>query len=512
MAPNLFLLIVTLLLGQLLSASYGFLIPNPARCRCNSVCNSLRDAENELPSSIKVGIIGAGSIAFGTASLLSNLGHDPMLWSPSGAGTKELIQEAQSSDVHTITSNIQSTSALQLMEQVHPTSEATITSKMKSTGALSQVFDVRIARSPRELVRSNDNILVVALPVNCHKDVMDKFAPEIITRIRERKKLVRIIISSHASLGAVYLMQLLRSEWLSGSSTATLSEFDDYIRITCWGTTAITARKTSGASVNVLTVRKAVDYCTVPFESEEDTNDVLQTLFGPRFKYRDGGLLAISLSNLNPQNHLGIVLGNMSRMDPPPPPPPLNNMPVVDTSVESWYQGKCITPKVGRLMEALDLERINIAKKLNIDVRTIYEHFSWSFHVPLETPLDKDEQNDQDGETSMRPLTVSEMNQQMHYYKENDVLGPTNPESRYVMEDVPYGLVLTVILGRLLNCPARLHESGIHILSAMYGRDFLVENELLQGLGLIDNDDLNVNAYSLQEWKEMACSGYFRER
>lgn len=510
MTPNLFLLIETLLLSQLLSVSNGFLIPNPVRCRNSSARNSLRD-ENDSPStSIKVGIIGAGSIAFGTASLLSSLGHNPMLWSPSGRGTKDLIQEAQASDVQTVKSKqTQATGTLQLMEQSQPTSKATIKSKMKSTGALSQEFDVRIARSPRELVRSNDNILVVALPVNCHKDVMDKFAPEIIDWIKKRKQLVRIIISSHASLGAVYLMQLLRSEWLSkASSTASLSELDDYIRITCWGTTAITARKTSDTSVNVLTIRKAVDFCTVPFESEEDTSDVLQTLFGPRFKYREGGLLAISLSNLNPQNHLGIVLGNMSRMDPPPPPPPLdNNMPVADTSVESWYQGKCITPKVGRLMEALDLERLNIAKELSIDVRTIYEHFSWSFHVPLETPLGQD---DQDGE--MRPLTVSEMNQQMHYYKENDVLGPTDPESRYVMEDVPYGLVLTVILGRLLNCPASLHESGIHILSAMYGRDFLVENELLRGLGLITDDDLNVNAYSLQEWKEMACSGYFRER
>ncbi len=490
MTPKLLLLTVSLLVSQFISLSDGFLVPGlSVRCRDSSTYSSMQEAppiENELPR--KVGIIGAGSIAFGTASLLSSLGHDPMLWSPSGEGTKELIEQAQSSATN---DNVD-----------------TITSKIQSTGALSQVFDVRIARSTRQLVRSNDNILVVALPVNCHKGVMDRFAPDIIERMMESKQLMRIIISSHASLGAVYLMQLLRSEFqrLSGSSSL-LSDFDSNIRITCWSTTTITARKTSGTSVNVLTIRDAVDFCTVPFKSE-DTNDdaLLRTLFGPRFKYRDGGLLAISLSNLNPQNHLGIVLGNMSRMDPPPPPPPLNDMPVVEATVEPWYQGKCITPKVGRLMEALDLERINIAKELEIDVRTIYEHFSWSFHVPLQTQID------QDGETSTRPLTVSEMNQQMHYYKKNDVLGPTNPESRYVMEDVPYGLVLTVILGRLLNCPARLHESGIMILSAMYGRDFLVENELLKGLGLIADDDLNVNAYTLQEWKDMACLGNFRER
>ena len=508
MTASLFLVTVALFFSHFLCVSHGFFVSDPLRCRHSSACRSSQGDNEQSTTSIKVGIIGAGSIAFGTASLMASLGHDPMLWSP-GTGTKELIQKAQSSDAPTITSEMQATGSLQLMEQALTASEATIMSKIQSTGALSQEFDVRVAHSARDLVRSNDNILVVALPVNCHKNVMDEFVPDIIEWMKEHKQLMRIIISSHASLGAVYLMQRLRSEWLSGSS-ATLSEFDDIIRITCWGTTVITARKTSGTSVNVLTVRKAVDYCTVPIELEQDTNDVLQTLFGPRFKYRDGGLLAISLSNLNPQNHLAIVLGNMSRMDPPPPPPPLNDMPVADVIVEPWYQGKCITPKVGRLMEALDLERINIAKELNIDVRTIYEHFSWSFHVPLETPLGKDEKSGQDGET-MRPLSVSEMNQQMHYYKKNDVLGPTDPESRYVIEDVPYGLVLTVILGRLLNCPASLHESGIHILSAMYGRDFLVENVLLQGLGLIDDDGLNVEAYSMQEWKEMARLGYFRE-
>ena len=515
------LLSIALLLSQSLGLCFCFVFPEGVSVQCcfSTISSSLQNAspiiENEQSSTPKkVGIIGAGSVAFGTASLLSSLGHNPMIWSPSGAGTRELVEEAQSSSTtkkYARTSRIKANGAYQLMEQAPPVPETSITSTIQSTGALSQVFDVRIAQSTRDLVRSNDNILVVALPVNCHKDVFDRIVPDIIEWMDETDYIIRIIISSHASLGAVYAMQQLRKEWLSRTS-ASLSDFEDRIRITCWGTTAVTARKTSGVSVNVLTIRKQVDYCTVPFESDDDTNNILQMLFGARFKYRDGGLLAISLSNLNPQNHLGIVLGNMSRMDPPPPPPPLNDMPAVDTTKpETWFQGKSITPKVGRLMEALDLERINIAKVLDIDVRTIYEHFSWSFHVPLETPIETDEHNDSPEQMSTRPLTVSEMNQQMHYYKKNDVLGPTDPESRYVMEDVPV-LTTTVLLGRLLHCPARLHESGIMILSAMYGRDFLVENELLKGLGLIDDDDLNINAFTLEEWQEMAYLGYFRKR
>ena len=92
------------------------------------------------------------------------------------------------------------------------------------------------------------------------------------------------------------------------------------------------------------------------------------------------------------------------------------------------------------------------------------------------------------------------------------------PNTRYVIEDVPYGLVTTVLLGRLVGKIALLHESGIHILSAMYGRDFMIENDLLFGLGLlsplsksevtaenIDNDP------SLESWKMMAYSGSFSE-
>ena len=191
----------------------------------------------------------------------------------------------------------------------------------------------------------------------------------------------------------------------------------------------------------------------------------------------------------------------MSRMDPPPPPPPIDSETPPVIPIEPWYQGKCITPNVGRLMEALDRERISIAEALDIEVRNIYQHFSWSFHVPLETKAN-------DG-AKTRPLTVSEMNQQMHYYNGNDVLGPSEPDTRYVVEDVPYGLVLTVLLGRIVCRPALLHESGIMILSAMYGRDFMNENEILKALGLIGS---GIIPRTLDDWREMAYTGSFYDK
>ena len=94
--------------------------------------------------------------------------------------------------------------------------------------------------------------------------------------------------------------------------------------------------------------------------------------------------------------------------------------------------------------------------------------------------------------------SVSEMNQQMHS-NGNGGKGPNSIDSRYVIEDAPYGLQLIVILGQLVNRPAILHESGVKIFSAMYDRDFSTENELLNALSL--------TSYDLESLQQAARTG-----
>ncbi|MER8779527.1 NAD/NADP octopine/nopaline dehydrogenase family protein, partial [Mesorhizobium sp. M0977] len=115
------------------------------------------------------------------------------------------------------------------------------------------------------------------------------------------------------------------------------------------------------------------------------------------------------------------------------------------------------------LIEALDAERLAIAAHFSIAVRTVREHFSLSFHVPMGT--------------------VSEMNQEMERQGRGG-FGPTTIESRYILEDVPFGLLPTVLLGKLTGKPAILHESGVSILSAACGRDLKADNDILPAVGI----------------------------
>lgn len=356
---------------------------------------------------MSVGIVGAGAVAFGAAAFLEQAGHRPILWSPSGKSTEGLAAGEP----------------------------------LVAKGAIEGVFHPGVASSAKELV-DRAEILMVALPGYGHKTVLDAIAPHI------RAGQI-VLISSHASFGALYLARLLAARGI-------------VIPIVAWGTTVSTGRRPSPVEVSVNTVRSKVDICTVPASRNAEGLAACRKLFGDRFVER-AGLLAITLSNLNPQNHLGIALCNMTRME----------------HGENWGQGLNVTPNVGRLLEALDRERLAIAEALGLSVRTIFEHFHLSFHIPMDS--------------------ISNMNQQMHREGRGGV-GPATADSRYVTEDVPYGLLTTVKLGTLTGRQARLHQSGIEIFSALYGRDFFSENELLNAL--------KIDAMSLEELKTLAREGY----
>ena len=356
---------------------------------------------------MRVGIVGAGSIAFGTACLLEQMGHEATLWSPTGERTRELATGKP----------------------------------LAATGAIVGTFHPKVAANAKALVEGAD-CLVVALPGYGHKSVFDAIAPH----IRAEQA---VIISSHSSFGALYLSRETAKRGVVPT-------------IVAWGTTVVTGRQHGQTEVKVNTVRKKVDIATVPNARSAEGLALCEQLFGDRFVDR-GSLMAIAVSNLNPQNHMGIALCNLTRME----------------RGETWSQGQNVTPMVGRLLEELDQERLAIAAALGLDVRTIFQHFHLSFHVPV--------------------ASISDMNQQMHA-EGNGGQGPTTAVSRYVLEDVPFGLVATAKIGRLAGKPAALHESGIRIFSALYGRDFVAENELLNAL--------DIDRMSLDELTQLSRDGF----
>jgi len=68
--------------------------------------------------------------------------------------------------------------------------------------------------------------------------------------------------------------------------------------------------------------------------------------------------------------------------------------------------------------------------------------------------------------------------------------GPKDINTRYVLEDVPFGLIPTLLLADLVDVNAPLHRSGVQMMNACYARDFAAENDFLPELNPVDVDSL----------------------
>ena len=342
-------------------------------------------------SGLRVAVLGAGPIGLGSAALLAERGHTPVLWSPS----VDALRSAMGS------------------------------SGVKAGGALDHAFVPTLATDCATAVADADAVLI-AVPGTAYRTVLDALAPA----LRDGQP---VLISGHLSFAALYLARVVAARGIA-------------VPIAAWGTTAVSGRRNGPASVNVSSVRAEVDVGVLPREASETMLALCCHLFGVRFRLRDG-LIAITLSNVNPQNHLAIALTNFTRIE----------------LGETWRQNSNITRSVGRLMEALDAERLAIADAFGVTVRTLRRHFHLSFHVP-EAPLDV-----MAGQLARRG---------------SDPVAPSNPRTRYVLEDAPFGLHPVCVLGDVCGRPATLHAAGLALLSAMYGRDLAQDNDILPALDL----------------------------
>lgn len=338
----------------------------------------------------RVGIAGAGAIALASAAWLRQVGHDAMLWSPSGQGA-----------------------------------EALRTQPLEASGVQPCSVTVEVADDGAQLCLASD-VLLIALPVNGHKRVMDALLPF----LRDGQT---VIVSSMASLSSLYLYESALRAGLR-------------ITVASFGTTVLTARRESGTQVRVMTRRKAVGVSALPSAHLEEAVALCTALFGDGF-FPQKNTLASALANVNPQSHGPLAVFNWSRIE----------------RAENWPQYHCMTPGVARAIEALDLERRAVAKAFGIELGPIEEHFARSF-----------------GTESAR---LEDIAAELHA-KRGGPPGPVRTDTRFVTEDMPYGLAFIEALGQIAGVPTPATRTIVDAASLVSGTEYRQQNDLLTPLNL----------------------------
>ncbi|UCF89761.1 MAG: NAD/NADP octopine/nopaline dehydrogenase family protein, partial [Desulfobacterales bacterium] len=156
------------------------------------------------------------------------------------------------------------------------------------------------------------------------------------------------------------------------------------------------------------------------------------------------------------------------------PPGCLLNAGRIERSHGEFYMyEEGMTPAVVRVIEALDRERIQIGKRLGVDLPTGVDMMVESGYGPRGTLWES-----LNGSAGLTP-----------------VKGPPSLEHRYVTEDIPYGLVAWASIGDAVGVETPIMDALIALGSVIMGRDCRQTGRNLARLGLTGMDSRQIKSY-----------------
>ncbi|MEM1432360.1 MAG: NAD/NADP octopine/nopaline dehydrogenase family protein [Pseudomonadota bacterium] len=303
--------------------------------------------------------------------------------------------------------------------------EALKSGQITATGAIEATVAVELAASAGSALQDASHV-IVATSADRYASVLEGILPH----LDDRHK---ILISGELSQFSAVLETELRARGKAPSIVGLAS-------------TLVTGRRKEGATVQVGLIRKSLlAYSKTPSGAPGSVAEWNEIVGGPLSETDSAA--RILLANLNPIVHAANALCNYTRIE----------------KGEAWSNYGGITSGVAHLLQALDAERLELGRALGLDLASYTENFSRANGFDADMPL-------------------HEMALGLHEKRGGLPKGPTDPSTRYITEDVPFGLVVLEALGAQQGIATPITTSFISIFSAIYGRNFREENPFLSQL------------------------------
>ena len=269
---------------------------------------------------------------------------------------------------------------------------------------------------------------MVVLPTVYHGSVAKSMAPHL------RSGQV-VVLNPGATGGALEVRTVLPEEGSQGP-TVTVAETD---------TLLYACRSPRAGEAIVHGIKDRVNVATLPAAEAPRVAALLNTAF-PQYT-PVSNVLVTSLNNGNAMMH---------------PAPTLLNAGRIESQSPFEYYSEGVTPSIARVVEAIDSERLAVAKALDVRVPSIREWY-----------------------TAWYGVTGNDLYAQVQQVKAYEgIKGPTTLNTRYLFEDIPTGLVPLSLLGRAMGVATPTMEAVVTLGNALLGRDFWREGRSLEKLGL----------------------------
>jgi opine dehydrogenase len=206
-----------------------------------------------------------------------------------------------------------------------------------------------------------------------------------------------------------------------------------------------TCRLAGPARVHISSVKQQVPLAALPACDTQPVLERLHPLF-PQFVAATD-VLETSLDNIGAMFHpAGLVL-NTGRIE----------------AGETFEFYLDMTPSIARFIESLDAERLSVAQSLGVHAISALDWLARSYKGITGTTL------------------IERIHSNAAY---RDIPAPHTLDSRYVLEDVPTGLVPIVALGQLAGIETPVSQGLVNMCNALYRHDFWQEGRNAERLGI----------------------------
>ena len=282
-----------------------------------------------------------------------------------------------------------------------------------------------ITNDLKEGMNGVDFIFVVT-PAFAHSMVMDKISEHITNN-------QVIVLHPGRTGGALEAQNVLKR---NGKKDIVVAEAE---------TLLFACRKKDDLNIEIYGTKNSVGVSTIPFNKVDDVVNSLNEML-PYFDSRDT-VWETSLNNIGSIFHPIPFIFNLNKIE--------NNNPF-----KFYLEG--ITPKISKIMEQVDNERIQVGKRFTNNIQTTVEWLNQKYSMSEKKLYDAIQKN-------------------KSYY---NIYTPMEVNSRYVFEDIPTGLVPISQLGKLVNVSTPTIDSILIIANLLYNHDFISNGRNLKAMGL----------------------------
>ncbi|MBF8983832.1 NAD/NADP octopine/nopaline dehydrogenase family protein [Lutibacter sp. B2] len=298
-------------------------------------------------------------------------------------------------------------------------------------GAVNGFGKIEFATNDIEKALADTDIVMIVAPALAHEAIAKACAPYLVDE-------QIIVIHPGATFGALAFNKTLENE--NCSANVIIAESNTLI---------YACRCIEPGRTRILGIKDRILVSALPANQTERVVKLLNIAY-PEVEAADN-IMVTSFDNTNPIVH---------------PTTALLCTGLIESDRDWLFYWDGFTPSIGRFLEELDQERINVGKALGLDLISCREQYEFEYGV--------------------RADTLAEAVKQNQAYSE--IKGQHSLDTRYILEDIPMGLLPLASMGKLLGVPVDRMEAVIKFCEYFLHKDFSSNGRTIENLGLENMD------------------------